>query len=173
MEEEQWHSGGLLLRRFVFRKVEAIDWWWAMGRVQTAGDAPSCPMSPSRLPLRARERRLGTRQTQWWNWRSVPKVHHYPNHKKERLLVSRIDQATGHSRIYKYYTVSLCVSASQYDDVFQIKIWRWPYRRVMDGLTGLTLSCTWSSLVMEEGSLGRVVSEKAVTMTTLNLTSKY
>ena len=36
-----------------------------MGRVQTAGDASSCPMSPSRLPLRARERRLGTRQTQW------------------------------------------------------------------------------------------------------------
>ena len=38
--------------------------------------------------------------------------------------MSRIDQATGHSRIYKYYTVSLRVSASQYGDVFQIKTWR-------------------------------------------------
>ena len=37
-----------------------------MGRVQTAGEAPSRPLSPSRLPLRAhfhreRERRLVTR----------------------------------------------------------------------------------------------------------------
>ena len=34
-----------------------------MGRVQTAGEAPR-PLSPSRLPLRARfkERRLGTRE---------------------------------------------------------------------------------------------------------------
>ena len=36
-----------------------------MGRVQTAGEATSRPLSPSRLPLRAyRERRLGTRQTE-------------------------------------------------------------------------------------------------------------
>ena len=36
----------------------------AMGRVQTAGEAPSRPLSSSRLPLRARfkERRVGTRQ---------------------------------------------------------------------------------------------------------------
>ena len=34
-----------------------------MGRVQTAGEATSRPLSPSRLPLRApKERRLGTRQ---------------------------------------------------------------------------------------------------------------
>ena len=38
-----------------------------MGRVQTAGEAPFRPLSPSRLPLRAhfhreRERSLGTRQ---------------------------------------------------------------------------------------------------------------
>ena len=36
-----------------------------MGRVQTAGEAPSCPFPPSRPPLLAvssRERRLGTRQ---------------------------------------------------------------------------------------------------------------
>ena len=33
-----------------------------MGRVQRAGEARRSPMSPSRLPLRARERRLGTRQ---------------------------------------------------------------------------------------------------------------
>ena len=38
-----------------------------MGRVQTAGEAPSRSLSPSRLPLRAhvhRERRLGARQYQ-------------------------------------------------------------------------------------------------------------
>ena len=33
-----------------------------MGRVQTVGEATSRLLSPSRLPLRARERRLGTRQ---------------------------------------------------------------------------------------------------------------
>ena len=66
------------------------------------------------------------------------------------------------------------MSASQYGvSYFSDKNMEVPYRRVMDGLTGLTLSCTWSSLVMEEGSLGRVVSEKAVTVTTLNLESKY
>ena len=35
-----------------------------MGRVQTAGEAPSRPLSPSRLPLRAHFHRLGTRQVQ-------------------------------------------------------------------------------------------------------------
>ena len=61
----------LLLRRFVFRMEEASakrvtgdEPQGTMGRVQTAGEAPSRPLSPSRLPLRARfkERRLGTRQ---------------------------------------------------------------------------------------------------------------
>ena len=60
----------LLLRRFVFRMAEASakrvtgdEPQGTMGRVQTAGEAPSRPLSPSRLPLRAhRERRLGTRQ---------------------------------------------------------------------------------------------------------------
>ena len=60
----------LLLRRFVFRMEEASakrvngdEPQGTMGRVQTAGEAPR-PLSPSRLPLRARfkERRLGTRQ---------------------------------------------------------------------------------------------------------------
>ena len=60
----------LLLRRFVLRMAEASakrvtgdEPQGTMGRVQTAGEAPSRPLSPSRLPLRAhRERRLGTRQ---------------------------------------------------------------------------------------------------------------
>ena len=60
----------LLLRRFVFRMAEASAKrvtgdtpQGTMGRVQTAGEATSRPLSPSRLPLRAyRERRLGTRQ---------------------------------------------------------------------------------------------------------------
>ena len=60
----------LLLRRLVFRMAEASAKrvtgdtpQGTMGRVQTAGEAPSRPLSPSRLPLRAhRERRLGTRQ---------------------------------------------------------------------------------------------------------------
>ena len=61
----------LLLRRFVFRMAEASakrvtgdEPQGTMGRVQTTGEAPSRPLSPSRLPLRARfkERRLGTRQ---------------------------------------------------------------------------------------------------------------
>ena len=50
----------LLLRRFVFRKVERATGdqpQGTMGRVQT-----SRPLSPSRLPLCARERRLDTRQ---------------------------------------------------------------------------------------------------------------
>ena len=33
-----------------------------MGRVQTEGEAPSRPLSPSRLPLRSRDRRLGMKQ---------------------------------------------------------------------------------------------------------------
>ena len=37
-----------------------------MGRVQTAGEARRSPMPPSRLPLRARERRLGTRQGHYY-----------------------------------------------------------------------------------------------------------
>ena len=54
---KSWNS--LLLRRFVFRKVEASDWWWA---ARDHGKGTDGPLSPSRLPLRARERRLGTRQ---------------------------------------------------------------------------------------------------------------
>ena len=58
-----WNSL-LLLRRFVFRKVEASDWWWT---ARDHGKAKSRSLSPSRLPLRAhfhrqRERSLGTRQ---------------------------------------------------------------------------------------------------------------
>ena len=50
----------LLLRRFVFRMAEASakrvtgdEPQGTMGRVQTAGEATSRPLSPSRLPLRA------------------------------------------------------------------------------------------------------------------------
>ena len=50
----------LPLRRFVFRRAEASAKQvtgdkpqGTMGRVQTAGEAPSHPLSPSRLPLRA------------------------------------------------------------------------------------------------------------------------
>ena len=47
-----------------------------MGRVQTAGEATSRPLSPSRLPLRAhfhreRERRLGTRKVSLHVWEMV------------------------------------------------------------------------------------------------------
>ena len=52
----------LLHRRFVFRKVEASDWWWAARDHGKDTDCRWSPLSPSRLPLRARERRLGTRQ---------------------------------------------------------------------------------------------------------------
>ena len=68
----------LFLRRFVFcmaeasaKRVTGDEPQGAMGRVQTPGEATSRPLSPSRLPLRARfkERRLGTRQMQqcWSN----------------------------------------------------------------------------------------------------------
>ena len=52
----------LLHRRFVFRKVEASDWWWAARDHGKDTDCRWSPLSPSRLPLRAREGRLGTRQ---------------------------------------------------------------------------------------------------------------
>ena len=61
----------LFLRRFVFcmaeasaKRVTGDEPQGAMGRVQTPGEATSRPLSPFRLPLRARfkERRLGTRQ---------------------------------------------------------------------------------------------------------------
>ena len=68
----------LFLRRFVFcmaeasaKRVTGDEPQGAMGRVQTPGEATSRPLSPSRLPLRARfkERRLGTKQMQqcWSN----------------------------------------------------------------------------------------------------------
>ena len=41
----------LLLRRFVFRKVDASEWWW------TARDHGEATAAPSRLPLRAHFRR--------------------------------------------------------------------------------------------------------------------
>ena len=54
------HQISLLLRRFVFRMAEASakrvtgdEPQGTMGRVQTAGEATSRPLSPSRLPLRA------------------------------------------------------------------------------------------------------------------------
>ena len=56
------HSTRLLLRRFVFRKVEASDWWWTArdhGKV-TGGRRP---LSPSRLPLRAHFNRERERET--------------------------------------------------------------------------------------------------------------
>ena len=69
----------LLLRRFVFRMAEASakrvtgdEPQGTMGRVQTAGEATSRPLSPSRLPLRPHfhqkrdvwvRGRLGTRST--------------------------------------------------------------------------------------------------------------
>ena len=68
----------LFLRRFGFcmaeasaKRVTGDEPQGAMGRVQTPGEATSRPLSPSRLPLRARfkERRLGTKQMQqcWSN----------------------------------------------------------------------------------------------------------
>ena len=43
----------LLLRRFVFRKVEASDWWWTARDHGKDTDCRGSPLSPSRLPLRA------------------------------------------------------------------------------------------------------------------------
>ena len=61
----------ILLRRFVFRKVEASDWWWAARDHGKGTDGRRSPLSPSRLPLRARERRLGTRQVWLCDFRMV------------------------------------------------------------------------------------------------------
>ena len=49
----KYHSTCLLLRRFVFRKVEASDWWWTARDHGKGTDDRGSPLSPSRLPLRA------------------------------------------------------------------------------------------------------------------------
>ena len=72
---QHYPSRSLLLRRFVFRMAERVsakrvtgdEPQGTMGRLRTAGEAPSLPLSPSRLPLRAhfnQKKRLGTRQIQ-------------------------------------------------------------------------------------------------------------
>ena len=55
------HNRSLLLRRFVFRKAEANDWWWT-ARDHGKG-THGFPSSFARA-FSSRERRLGTRQSQ-------------------------------------------------------------------------------------------------------------
>ena len=70
----------LLLRRFVFRMAEASakrvtgdEPQGTMGRVQTAGEATSRPLSPSRLPLRAHFHR---KRDVWVRDRGKPLISH-------------------------------------------------------------------------------------------------
>ena len=76
---QHYPSRSLLLRRFVFRMAERVsakrvtgdEPQGTMGRLRTAGEAPSPPLSPSRLPLRAH---FNQKRNVWVRGRSKPLV---------------------------------------------------------------------------------------------------